>query len=917
MEWLIIFAIIAICLTVLIYLRSNKEGFVTIDDLIQSNNVFVPQMKFANTTGNYALDTASKGIITNPGVNLSGLNQALAQTDNYLATSKDRDYTSFFEPDPNNAYSEQDKKFCKNVSYPLNLPQRVRNSKVACGWWYHPTEKSVGVLGTVDEPIFRDGLPNGGTYYWNLTEAAMMEDFKLCTAIKECKYIDTADIKGKCGFCDRLGFAVPVDGGGNEKYVNNANALHTCGEEVISNNSQCPQPGVEPPTTSDGVSCGNYGRPSPDNSLRLYTKDECDSHFNGKWFNSGECLIPEGGSYSWECRSLNLPQVLQKQVVTKCTPDQQGNLSRACLIQIALNVGLTKSGSIYRMLNTMNGPSENDKLAMKYLQAAGVTIPQALLGQGNIDEMSAANIYRTLFNTITSGNTEIVRESAKLLAVGSADFDPCIIDTNARGPFELACAQRAFRQAGCQPAGASYPTANSVAALANMTWGEVKNQFATLHTNMNTRNSEEQDTAMNNCLGFKFARLPAPVCQDVGMEHLMYSFNDSEVLYFNNDRYAALIGSIRNDSGFRQINVGGGAVPDSHGRKDRIIMKARAFITMPTSYSGTLDCWTDDGLIMLLDGKTIAQAWYDQPPSYYRVGISIPENKPSMFEINWYENYGGAVLIIQNAIEKINLNMTLPFPKTSPLIAFDFFRGRMEDTHKTVRSANFGVQLQNRGGRQGAFFGDKQYLQILNPIRMKAIKTYTCMVWWDQLPSTDCTLFSLQTENDFLSNRTVRLTAVSNGVYAAYNRNFWYGIGTPFAANKAPIGKWTHYAVTWSELGYGLSVYVDGKQVSTSDNGDLYADLGGSWTQFPDEIMKYIYLGKLSASTGFIGTPDVWRYDSQERNPQMCMGWFHMYDYKLSPVQLEEEIRYWNTAPYERNAIPEFHTNSGVFGALF
>ena len=46
------------------------------------------------------------------------------------------------------------------------------------------------------------------------------------------------------------------------------------------------------------------GRPSSDNSLRLYTKDECDS-LNGKWYSNGECIKKEGGSYSAECRVLN------------------------------------------------------------------------------------------------------------------------------------------------------------------------------------------------------------------------------------------------------------------------------------------------------------------------------------------------------------------------------------------------------------------------------------------------------------------------------------------------------------------------------------------------------------------------------------------------------------------------------------
>jgi hypothetical protein len=52
------------------------------------------------------------------------------------------------------------------------------------------------------------------------------------------------------------------------------------------------------------MSCGTYGYPSSDNSIRLYTPDEC-SALGGNFSANGECLKKEGGSFSWDCRSLN------------------------------------------------------------------------------------------------------------------------------------------------------------------------------------------------------------------------------------------------------------------------------------------------------------------------------------------------------------------------------------------------------------------------------------------------------------------------------------------------------------------------------------------------------------------------------------------------------------------------------------
>jgi hypothetical protein len=59
--------------------------------------------------------------------------------------------------------------------------------------------------------------------------------------------------------------------------------------------------GAEP---DQSAPCFGVGQASPDRSIRLYSKQECDL-LNGRHFPSGECLMPRGGSYSWMCRYLN------------------------------------------------------------------------------------------------------------------------------------------------------------------------------------------------------------------------------------------------------------------------------------------------------------------------------------------------------------------------------------------------------------------------------------------------------------------------------------------------------------------------------------------------------------------------------------------------------------------------------------
>ena len=54
--------------------------------------------------------------------------------------------------------------------------------------------------------------------------------------------------------------------------------------------------------------CGNYGRPSSDRNIRIYTQNECESVLNGLYNANGECTKRGGGSYSWDCKALNFPR---------------------------------------------------------------------------------------------------------------------------------------------------------------------------------------------------------------------------------------------------------------------------------------------------------------------------------------------------------------------------------------------------------------------------------------------------------------------------------------------------------------------------------------------------------------------------------------------------------------------------------
>jgi hypothetical protein len=507
--WFILIGIIVVCIAALHFLRNRGgevEGFGEFKDT---------QKEFANKQATYFHEQADKAILINPGVRLVGLNDALKQPDLYLPNSPDRDYTTYLMEDPENAFTEQDRKFCAEARHPRDLPARVKRATVGCGWYYNPDPSvpSVGALGTrAGGPIFNDKLPAGGQWFWNRAQAAEAEDIKMCKRIRTCELLDVDGVAGQCGFCAQRGYSVPINSDGSQKYPDSREG--SCGGPVSKQPSECDVPDAV--ITEDGTDCRNFGRPSPDNNLRLYTKAECDT-LGGTLTGAGECLKPEGSSFSFECRALNYPSYARRSATAQsvCAPNSSGILSRDCLKLLANGMGMGDTGSIVRQI--MGGAStEMDAQAMDVLRGVGLTIPSSVLGDGNISPSAAGTIYYRVYSLMRDGPNEQVKNAAKYLAIGSSEFNPCPTTDDARGPFNSSCLQKEFRKSGCQAGGAKYPSERSaVSELATMSWGQIKASFSDLFGRMQSSNPDVQNEAIRDCLGagseyYRPTPLPCP-----------------------------------------------------------------------------------------------------------------------------------------------------------------------------------------------------------------------------------------------------------------------------------------------------------------------------------------------------------------------------------------------------------------------
>jgi len=956
--WLMFILFVVVCLTVLMYLQKPKREYVS--EHFQDANTDWKSSLTDFTDGQYNLfhNQLEHGILVNPGLNFTPgeynpaakevenvgtssvpdkmykyqrlgvglLNDAIRQPDMYLANSPEKDIGVYMVTDPEGAYTEQDNKFCATAKHPRDLPKRQGNPRVSCGWYFvaDPNRQSVGALGQVTGPIFPEKMPPTGEWIWDIDTAIRKEDIKRCNMIRTCDLLDVNGVRGVCGFCAASNKGVPITSAGQLKYPGYEGGA--CGGKVHLSADECRTPaaaaaaGAVPKVTAkNGVSCGTLGRPNATGNIRLYTKAECDQ-LGGISYSNGECLRPSGGSFSWDCRTLNGKQLLQRVSQPSggvCSPDANGNLSRECLISLATGLGMTKQGSIVRMLYTTDRPTDEDTLAIETLKNAGITIPDAVLGRGNIDKTSAGNIYKSIMDAVAGGKTRVVQNAAKWLSVGSENFDVCDFDDKDVGPFPTTCVQRAWRMAGCQPAGAAYPKSGS--ASANMPWGSLRKGFGAAYDAMKSTDAMKQAEATKNCLGIEFG-MPKPFeCTEQGVETLFYSWAPQDIYVWGSERFGAYLGREISTDGFKSYmgatSLGGNTGTTFDTRKKTLKMRAR--IVPANDSEGAAEVFTDDGALIVNNGKTVLDAWKDQEMTRYVANIPMAGGSKNNLEVYYYNNNGMLNFDLRGSLGALGPSSFLQFPSKAPVVAFDFFRGRLDDIHGSVKSKAFGnIEFNKKEGIQGAKFGFNKYIQIMTPLRFKAFRSYTCMINMDEFNSSwypSPGIFDFSTTGDLNGPGEGGAVNPSMGLYYpnknayenrvityVYRRNYWYGNGaqTPVPANNT----WVHIAVVWRNDWYGHDLYINGKKMGSGYVPDLYHDVGRAKNsnngdkRYPDSIFKVNYIGGINPvrNMGPIGTPDAWRaYEyTSKASLNGTMAWLHFYDYALTPNEIAAEMKY-------------------------
>jgi hypothetical protein len=474
----------------MIFQKPKLSKIESFDDFLSSVTGFTDGQE------KYYTDQLTKEIPVNPGINFGRVSNSIqnASTNNIPASKRfTESLSNRLFTDSTSKFTEADAKFCRSASHPSKLPARPPNATLACGWWYVDdlSVPSVGALGTRENPLFSTSLPVGGQYIWDIATASMKEDIKRCRQITNCTIVDIPDLEGKCGFCPDKGYAIPTNRNGGEKYPD----IQSCNTDLILTSQYCPkQPATTGVAALENDYVGGFAVSAPDEE-RNSTPDDTVN---------GVAAISDSISRFNDV----------------CDPDDNGILSRECLLSLSKGMGYTSGGAVVAMLtDPRRGLSDMDAIAIQILTNIGVSIPAALYGSGDIDFGSAKELYYKIMLVSSQGTKELYRQAANWLVYGTNEFNPCDLADDAQGPFFAQCIQQEFRKAGCQPAGAAYPkTMEQFGQFFYSKWANVKTQFADLYSSLSDDDGEVQDEAARNCLGIGVYREPVTECPElVGM----------------------------------------------------------------------------------------------------------------------------------------------------------------------------------------------------------------------------------------------------------------------------------------------------------------------------------------------------------------------------------------------------------------
>ncbi len=527
-------------------------------------------------------------------------------------------------------------------------------------------------------------------------------------------------------------------------------------------------------------------------------------------------------------------------------------LTKECRLAMCKELaGCTEGRGLHRIVQQNGTLNETDRLALQYLSQRGrLGISNTFLQTGTIPKTDAMDLMRRIEAMSMSSTSGIAKAAAKWLR-DETPFDVCQYTDADMGPFPLECLQREFRKSGCQASGTGYP--HDPTAFAGSSFGTIKTQFRDLFQRMSDteqmQNVREQDAAVQSCLGISMVRsadetwMRNPnLCRDPGIEYWIYSIPQVGTIRLLGRMITPTILTEETGALLQQFLL---SAQGARGFTARTFIDVGEEATTLSLQLPTNDLY--DNYSVFVNGVKAQQLQLIELPTKQRNKIEL------RFETPRGAAFGSPQLIVQPTGR-----MVLNQSAWKPFVALEPRQAIFADTNEYLDVES--TALQRFGARTGLIVAQQPLaFPLTRQLSFPLLRTITCMFYWSTLDG-QATIFQLDqgrggTADTVLAFRIVEkfptfILQSSRGLSQFRSPT---ALGTP--------NQWIHVAIV---LGTEATVWINGTEVKDPLPKQALGGAGSFFTR--------LVLG----SPGFQGG----------------IGWFHVYDRRLTRTEILRDQRY-------------------------
>jgi hypothetical protein len=608
---------------------------------------------------------------------------------------------------------------------------------------------------------------------------------------------------------------------------------------------------------------------------------------------------------------------------TTCDVDDNGNLSKACLTEVARMSGLWDGGTILQALRDSSTPdtgSQTVREAAEVLKRYNYSIPDNLLTNGNVTVDTALNTYQSIsqafwsnwwWNPNNTRNSRVANASGNLM--WGMEFNPCGYEDSSVEDFKLKCLRDLYQSGGCQGRGSDFPNEKNIKSFWGKPWGDVKkglNELVNMMTNQNGQfSADQQKDAIRRCIGTRLRRRATTYCNELGVAVYMY-YDSPNGTFFGRKIITNMFFGLQNDSKFWDtLDIF--TSPLTGGRRIYLVLKTNfnpdsAATLSYNKVSNFVDLvkWNDKVIV----NKTAPVVTVDPVNGLV---VSKNEQNSQRLEINIMLDYGqysqrsGFWYMTDSTGAQPPISICrLPIERKNPIMNIVMNYGDVVEA-----TGNVGIQPTNcRSGTLGdeacTLFSGNTWIRVGNALRTRAFRSYTMKVWCNNLDNRD-SFFSFYNGKWEQRNEIRFWIVIPLGffiwipipifhlVWRYYPEDWWKSsqriemvtgsYNDSLEANVKPDSgnwpsinakqsgvikpkTWQHFTWIWNGDWTAVDVYLDGVKIMT-----------GSGTSMGEQITNENFIGRSAV-------------DNDHRMHNGGMQWFRGFDYPLTKEEIAQDM---------------------------